>query len=330
MAGLVPIFINGISGVLSCGSAFPNSELLSTTNRFHYIGIVGNEGYNYTDMIESRRIMNTLRYTNQLYVFKGGHHWPSTDLLARALSHFTIAAMGKKLIGKDENLIKSAYSKDLTAYETLKNSGAFLPAERHLNDMLMIYRPHRSIDTLRALRKSLRKNKQFKNQQRLNTNYRFRESLLKEDYAYYLEEDVLTYNYNNLGWWAFQMKKLKTYLESPISEEQRMGKRLLGYTNALVEDQMIVSQAEGDPEAVLLLWMVKTITDPQDYSYYLKIIQETSLKEDFGTALFYLEEALKNGFTALDTLTELEYTGLLRIMPEYRELLSKYTQAQEE
>jgi len=325
MAGLVPIFINNISGVLSCGSAFPNTDLLSTTNKFHYIGIVGNEDYNYTDMIESRRLMNTLRFTNQLYVFKGGHHWPSTDLLSRALSHFTLSAMGRKLIGKEERLINSSYSRDLTSYETLKNSGAFLQAERHLNDMLMIYRPHLSIDTLRTLRKSLRKNKQYKNQQRLNTNYQFRESLLKDDYAYYLEEDVLTYNYNNLGWWTFQMEKLKTFSESPLLEEQLMGKRLLGYANALVEDQVIVSQAEGDPEAVLLLWMLKTITHPQDYSYYLKIIQETSLQEDFGTSLFYLEEALKSGFTDLDALSKLEHTGLLRIMPEYKELLTKYS-----
>ncbi len=330
MAGLVPVFINNISGVLSCGSAFPNTELLSSTNRFHYIGIVGNEDYNYTDMIDARRMMNTLRFTNQLYVFKGGHHWPSTDLLGRALSHFTIAAMGKKLIGVDENLIASAYTKDLSSFEMLENSGTFLQAERHLNDMLLIYRPHRSIDTLRSLRKSLRKNKQFKNQQRLNTNYRFRESLLKDDYAYYLEEDVLTYNYNNLGWWTFQMEKLKTFSESPISEEQLMGKRLLGFANALVEDQVIVSQAEADPEAVLLLWMLKTITDPKDYSYYLKIIRETSLQEDFGTALFYLEEALKNGFADLDALSKLEHTGLLRIMPEYRELLTKYAKESEE
>ncbi|MDH3698733.1 MAG: alpha/beta hydrolase [Flavobacteriaceae bacterium] len=330
MAGLAPLFIKGIQGVISCGAVFPNSELLSSTNRFHYIGIVGNEDYNYTDMIKARSSMNTLRFTNNLFVFKGGHQWPSSELLGRALSHFTIGAMSKKLIGKDEDLIAAAYTKDLRSFETLKNSGALLLAERHLNDMLTLYRPHLSIDSLRVLRKSLRKNKQFKTQQRLNTNYRFRETLLKDDYVYYLEEDVLTYNYNNLGWWTFQMEKLKTFANSPISEEQLMGKRLLGFANALVEDQVILSRAEDDPEAVLLLWMLKTITDPRDYSYYLKIIQETSLQEDFGTALFYLEEAFKNGFTDLDALSNLEHTGLLRIMPEYKELLESYSTNLEE
>ncbi|NND16279.1 MAG: alpha/beta hydrolase [Eudoraea sp.] len=329
MAGLAPVLINGIKGAISCGAAFPNTDVLSSNNRFHYIGIVGNEDYNYTDMIDARISLNTLRFTNQLHVFKGPHQWPSSELIGRALLHFSLTAMTKKYMARDENLISSAYKKDLSSFEELNNSGAFLLAERHLKDMMDLYKPHRSIDSLKGLRKSIRKNKQFKNQQRLNTNYRFKESLLKDDYAYYLDEDVLTYNYNNLGWWTFQMEKLKTFAKSPLTEEQLMGKRLLGFANALVEDQIVLSQEEEDPEAVLLLWMVKTITDPADYSYYLKIIQETSLQEDFGTALFYLEEAFKNGFTDLQALTELEHTGLLRIMPEYKELLSTYSADQE-
>ena len=120
------------------------------------------------------------------------------------------------------------------------------------------------------------------------------------------------------------MEKLRTFTQSATPEEKLMGQRLIGYSNALVEDQILLSQEDGDKEAILLLWMLKTITDPEDHEYYLKIIKETSRIEDFGTALFYLEEAFKNGFTAVDTLTTLEHTGLLRIMPEYKELLSKY------
>ncbi|MGY8916543.1 MAG: alpha/beta hydrolase, partial [Flavobacteriales bacterium] len=50
----------------------------------------------------------------------------------------------------------------------------------------------------------------------------------------------------------------------------------------------------------------------------------SSKMEDFGTALFYMEELLKNGFTDKATLYSLEHTALLRITPEFNELVTKY------
>lgn len=70
--------------------------------------------------------------------------------------------------------------------------------------------------------------------------------------------------------------------------------------------------------------MIKTITDPDDYSYYLKIISDSSRYEDFGTAIFYLEELLKKGYTDKEALYTLEYTALLRITPEFNKLVEKY------
>ncbi|RUA19040.1 MAG: alpha/beta hydrolase, partial [Flavobacteriia bacterium] len=40
--------------------------------------------------------------------------------------------------------------------------------------------------------------------------------------------------------------------------------------------------------------------------------------------LFYLEEALKNGFKDKEKLYGLEGTALLRITPEFNELVSNY------
>ena len=46
--------------------------------------------------------------------------------------------------------------------------------------------------------------------------------------------------------------------------------------------------------------------------------------EDYGTALFYLEELLKNGYTDKSELYELENTALFRITPEFNMLVEKY------
>ena len=324
MAGLVPVFIKAVKGVVSLGASLPNSELLSIQNRYHFIGIVGEQDYNYTDMLDARSTLNTLRYPNHLLVFKGGQQWPEPIWIDRAVRYLKLADMASGLIPRDTTSIQTGLEKDLSGFQKMVNSGALRRAERYLSDLIQVYRPHVEIDSLRDLRKSLRKDKNYRAQNRQFANFKFRESLLRDDYTYYMDEDVLSYNYNNLGWWQFQMEKLNGYIKSPMEEEKRMGERLKGYVNALVEDNLALADEQADPEARLLLWMLKTITEPMDHEYYLKVIQESARIEEFGTALFYIEEAFKNGFKDMDRLNQLEHTALLRITTDYKELLEKY------
>ena len=105
-----------------------------------------------------------------------------------------------------------------------------------------------------------------------------------------------------------------------------MGVRLEAYLNALVEDNMDIvrTQPTIDEEALNFLWMLKTIISPKEYSNYLNVISLNAKVEDFGTALFYLEELLKIGYDNVDELYALENTALLRITPEFNELVDKY------
>lgn len=122
------------------------------------------------------------------------------------------------------------------------------------------------------------------------------------------------------------MEELKKYDKKPDPFEQQMGKRLLGYLNALIEDNIDIEKEYPvvNDEALSFLWMLKTITEPKAYSYYLNIISDSSKYEDFGTALFYLEELLKNGYEDKARLYSLEHTALLRIMPEFNAIVNKY------
>ena len=122
------------------------------------------------------------------------------------------------------------------------------------------------------------------------------------------------------------MGELKKYMVSKDIAQQQMGKRLLGYLNALVEDtiEILLEEEQVEMEGVRFLWMLKTITAPMDYTYYLKIISDSAKEEDYGTSLFYLEEALKNGYKNTNELYNLEHTALLRITPEFNAVVEKY------
>ena len=155
---------------------------------------------------------------------------------------------------------------------------------------------------------------------------RFEEQLLRQDVYFFLEDDASQAYFDNLGWWNYQMTELNKFIYGDSKSEQQMGKRLYNYVNALIEDYEADIRKESitDDEALILLSMLKTIAAPKNYKYYLNVISLSSKYEDYGTALFYLEEALKNGFKDEDELIALEDTALLRITPEYNKLIQKY------
>ncbi|MGB5554567.1 MAG: alpha/beta hydrolase [Flavobacteriaceae bacterium] len=325
-SSLVPTFIKDISGVISLGAAVPNIDILTTRNTFHFIGIVGNEDYNYPDMLSLEKILDKLKFPNQLLVFEGGHEWPPAKLISRGFENFTLAAMAKGIEKKDDGFVDRTYDANLAEAGTFITENKPLIAERMLAEMAEVYRPFKSIDSIKESIKTLKKGKYYKPHARKQNALLLKESFIKEDYDYYLEEDIVTYNFNNLGWWKYQMEELDKYDKGSDIFEKQMGKRLRGYINALIHDNidLLNLEAQLDFEALNFLYMLNTITDPTNSRGYLNVISNSSRMEDYGTALFYLEELLKSGYQDRDSLYEIEHTALLRITPEYNKIVEQY------
>lgn len=325
-ASVLPTFIKGITGVLSFGGPITNFEVLNSKKPFHFIGIVGNQDYNYLEMLENEKRLNKVKFPNQLFIFDGGAEWPTTAYLQTALQTFTLSALAKGRVAKDEDYVQRAYSDNLLQVNTFLGEQKPLLAQNRIWEMIEVFQPHMELDSLKASSKLLRKTKLYRTQKRNQATVLFNESFKREDYAYYLEDDILTYNYNNLGWWKYQMEELQEYETDGNIFEQQMGKRLQGYINALIEDNLdiLVQEEKMDIEAINFLWMLKTITQPENPENYLKVISNSALIEDFETALFYLEELLKNGYSDIKKIYNIEHTALLRITPEFNKIVEKY------
>ena len=325
-ASILPTFIKDVSGVISCGASIGNIEILNGKNPFYFIGIVGREDYNYRAMLDDQKILDKLKFPNQLLVFEGGHDWPSKEELSSAMRILTIEAIAKGFEPKSDSLVTSSYNQFLAEANAMFTIDKPILSDYRLSAINRVFNPLLELDSLKRTTKSLRRSTSFRANNRNQNNYFLKETFIKEDYNYYLEEDILTYNYNNLGWWNYQMEELKKIEKSANPFEQRMGKRLNGYLNALIADNIDLIRTDKlvDMEALNFAYMLQTITQPENYESYLKIISYSANIEDYGTALFYLEELLKNGFRDKEKLYELEGTALFRITPEFNELVAKY------
>ncbi|WP_240751500.1 alpha/beta hydrolase [Flagellimonas onchidii] len=325
-ANLAPLFIKRVKGTLSIGASIANIELLSPKRPFHFIGIMNKNDYNYSSMKRVKRVLDRFKFPNHLLLYQQTTEWPEIGFLSKALQYFTLMSMRRNEIPADSVYIQKVYKDDLEKINDLKSTKRFLATEQHIDGMMGIYGVYKNLDSLRMIQRELRKDRIFKGMKRGENAAVLKESLLKEDYDYYLEEDVITHNFNNLGWWNYQMTELNKFIAGTNPYEKQMGNRLKGYVNALAEDNIDIVKSEDliDEDALAFLYMLKTVLDPENFDFYLKIISLSAKNEDFGTALFYLEEALKNGFNDADKLHNLEHTALLRIDPKFNEVVSKY------
>jgi hypothetical protein len=179
----------------------------------------------------------------------------------------------------------------------------------------------------------------FKKEQRqlrrMNRQYTDSLTYKAEYYQYMLLEDLDTRNFENLGWWQYQYNYYNTIASKDSTNLSQRETIVVEYAKNMIVLMVSMLRRSYDIEAnrpaairdipaVVFLLMLRTVVNPLDYPAYLSLISYSSKMEDYGTALFYLEALLENGYTDLDTLSVLPETGLLRIMPEYQALLEVY------
>ncbi len=326
LAALVPSLIRPFRGVLSIASHLTAPELIGAKGSFEFVGIMGRGDYQYTDLRAVEDFLDRKSIPNHVLYHGGGHQWPEPPLLDFGMQFLSLMALKKYGPASDPDFIQGSYMDFQQHIDNLVSRGDFLLAMDQVEEGLSLYDGLADTDWLKEKRREIRKNQTYRAQKREFDKVLVQESILTEEYGFYLAEDVNSFNLDNLGWWNHQMKKITEYQQSAKEEEQFMGQRLDGYVNALIDD-FIDTYGMGDSpdyDALILLHMLKTITAPLDYDHYLKVISLTAKYGDFGTANFYLEELLKKGYRDADTLYDLPHTGLLRISPEFNQLIEEY------
>ena len=324
-ATLVPILLKDMSGVITINSAIANIDPINEKNKFQFISIIERTNFNYPMILKDEKVLNGLKFPNSILLEESIEN-NFYKLLDQSISYLELLAMSKGIRSKDSALVAAFYKRDVRRIENFIKEGEYLLANRALKESIDVFRNLKDTDSLKALKKNLNRRKEYRTLKRQEEAALFKEALLQEDFVLAMEQDVFTYNYNNLGWWNYQMGQLEKFAQSDNKFEKEIGQRLKGYVNELTEFHlgMVRIQEIVDEEALVFLFMLKTIIQPNKFDNYLKVASIAAKNEDFGTALFYLEEALKNGFKSREELYSIPNTALLRITPEFNALIEKY------
>lgn len=326
LAFMLPSLIRPIMGVMQVSSSISYYGVINKKYPFHFVSISGKGDFQHLDKIGDEAFLESTKISNFYLAHNGDKQWPGEEYINRGVQILSLMAMKGGQAYRDTVFIQRSYAEFREYINQLEQAGEWLLAMDQLEEGKSLFKDLLNIDWLKARKKEIRKNSLYKTQKKEWENTVMKEVATRGEYEMYLEEDVLNFNLSNLGWWNNQMSRINGLQNSLKKEERFMGLRLEGYLNALVDDyiKLAAMGSKPDEDALILLYMLKTITAPEESSNYLRVISLTAKYDDFGTANFYLEELLKKGYGDADRLYNLPHTALLRITPEFNQLIDNY------
>jgi len=326
LATSIAVMSSQIKGVITSGASFSNvPAYIPDKNKFFYIGMVGDQDFNFNEMQNAMGYLEQKKFDADLLVFSGGHKWAPANYIDKAVRLLTIKSINKNIRNADQARIDEYFEMELAFNQELIVKNLVYRAYEDMEVNKSNYRFYIDRDSLRSLDKAIRKNSNYRKQRNTWNQIRTVENYKYGDFLSYLPQDVASADLESMGYWEQQIDSIKNnYIASSVRAKENLGKRLLSFLNIASKELATSYNEANNLDNLLYIAILQTLVDEKNYDAYLNVLRYTVNKSEYGMALYYLEKMLKNGFKDTQRLDDQKDIALLRIQPEYNELLESY------
>ena len=311
---------------MAIGNSFVNPNYLDTNQPYMFIGIAGNKDYMVYEMEDYLRFYDDLDFPTDIYYFDGKEdEWPDGPVISNALTGFTLEAIKKEKRPKDKDFIQKLFKSEMAYVETQRRTRNYYGAFQKLERMEDKYDEFGFEEVIEEKKKEIKQTNNYRSQKSDFRQAIAFEKQQQREYEYLLGSDILTANFENIGWWAYQVDELEKLKGGDAEAKANMAYRLLGYLDFVTKrefDEIMKSKAPIDIK--IFISVLRTAINKNDPEAYLKIISLASFDGDQETALLYLEDLLKTGYSDLESLYSIEGALELQFTREYNAMVKKY------
>ncbi|MCH4821647.1 hypothetical protein ML462_00540 [Gramella lutea] len=322
----LPLLYKDLAGVLAVGNSFVNPQYLNKNNPYMFIGIAGNKDYMVYEMENYLRFFDDLDFPTDVYYFDGKEdEWPEAKVISNAITGFTLQAIKEGNRQKDKQFIKSLFESELEYAETLRRTRNYYEAYEKLDRMEDKYEDFGFEDAIKEKQKEIKKIKGYRSQKSDFNRAISYEKEQQEEYEYLLRSDIMTNNFQNIGWWAYQVDELEKLKEGDNEAKSNMAYRLLGYLDFVTKREYDkIMEANVPIDIKIFISVLRTAINKEDPEAYLNIISLAAADGDQETALLYLEDLLKLGYSDMEALYSIEGALELQFTREYNKIVKEY------
>jgi len=289
VANMIAIFKGGIRGVIACGGGFPKIDK-PIQSRFDFIGLVGNEDFNYLEMKKLDRDLSRTGFRHHLILFDGKHEWPPAEIVKDAFIWLEVNAMKDNLIPVNENSIstfKDIKEKHITKYQRSGNlTEAYDVSNMVINFLDGLSDVSSNKEKLNELTNSSSYQKLYKQNEQLELS----EAQTQPEYINAFSSSDYIKIKDEIG----SLKKIIS--SSKIPGQVLSAKRLLNYISLmsfLYSDKYLKSNDLQSAASLLEIYKSADAENPDVYYLYACYFVK---QKNFDEAFKQLKNAVKKGF----------------------------------
>jgi predicted esterase len=284
-----------IAGTIGCAAGFPSLGHVANKN-LAYVGIVGNEDFNYLEMRRLSSELTAAGWHHCLLIFNGHHQWPPLAVMNKALLFLQADAMRRHFIPKDTatlHAIKTLFTEEkksaMRRHDVLEQLHLDRQAIAFLNGLSSIA-PYQQEEA------KLLQTSQLKKQREQQVILKKEEEKWQQLYARALEN-------RNSAWWKTTLRQLSGMKKSADTPEKRqMVRRLYNYLSLMAYLYADGSLKNGRMEAAAKYLMIYRFVDPKNPEVYFLKAKYFALTGEKEAVLPALQKAADHGFYDLKRL----------------------------
>ncbi|MCX6153149.1 MAG: hypothetical protein NT007_03205 [Candidatus Kapabacteria bacterium] len=306
---------SSIVGIIMCSAGFAEDF---GANKLHYdlFAIAGFKDFNYNEIVGLELNFPDSVIEHHFSYFSDKHKWPPIVNIDEALLFFSLGAMKKNLISKNQILINNEINLLNAKIQRNQENNALTYKNLALYEkMIHFFGGLFDMNEYKILYDELKNTKEIKDYVKKRYDLIAVEDKMK---SYYVEK-IQT---ENTKWWIEEIAKInKSIISSKDENDSLMKLRVLGYMSLvsfMASEQALNQKNIPASEHFITIYKLVDEINP-DYNYLLARL--AMLKGDEMAAIKQIGLAIEKGFEEPDKLRNTKVFGDLTNKPEWLNLI---------
>jgi dienelactone hydrolase len=316
VASGVALFNGGVKGVIGCAAGFPQIQSQPKSS-FAYIGIVGNEDFNYLEMKDVDNMLDSWETYNYLLIYNGKHDWPPANVMEQGFMFMEFDAMRNGLLPVDNGAISDFKQiNDSVRYAARQKQDWYGLYEANLKATVFL----QGLDDLEEYKNEvsrLVKKPHFIVQQDKEMQLEKKESKLQQQYI----QAMTTQGKNR---WKKEINELIRLSKNAETEGERlMSRRLMNYLSLISFFSAKNALKQKQAGAADKFLMIYEMVDPDNPEVYFLKASYYMMMKNIDAAIAQLQKAADKGFKEPERLKNSKTFKPVSNRKEFRKIIEE-------
>ena len=320
----VAMVTGGNAALIACGAGLWVQMKENPPIEFDIISTVGNEDFNFLELVELRKDLNQRKLPNRMLVFDGPHLWPDKDVCYEALGWLQVRAWQKGWIEKDAVLINDQIKRRSTFAKTFEEAGDLLSAHDRYWHLIEDFPDEAGLADVKAHFQKLDASPDYANQVKEQVRSEKLEVSWRQEFL-----GRIAWGTKNAGsdpngakkdlrWWKKEVKNLQKRRDSDDLFKRHAANRVFNLITSNIYERTVFLLRRQQFSTVIHLNTVATMLQPKAVWTQLNMAKAYAQRGEFDEAFEALENAKEYGLRGPGPLQNEPLYLPIRDLPRFK------------